>query len=1366
MSKEVEVTEGSSLPTVSSASVPKLSNTNFNTWKMMIEMILKLQNLQTAITNDKVDESIDMRARLLMLGAMDEVHRSQVIACQTAKKIMMRLELLYADTSAANIYRLMLKFYRYKKVHDDSIAVHVGKMDQMAMELKHLGKPVDDEVYQISLIGSLPSEYENLLEVWELTHPSMKTTANLVSRLIKREEDIKETGLSDQAFTVRKYSPDEWRKLPIAEKKKLSRCKTCKKRGHWAKECPDEGKGYASNMLTRESSEEEEIDVVNFCVTLTAGLNDSKIKNKWVADSGATKHMANNQDWFHELKLFKNQVTCKVGDGKKVEVKGIGSIKIVSTINGNKLQGILTNVLYIPTLAANLFSIGAATKMGINTTFNNKRCLMKKEGRVIAIGNMIEDNLYLMEIETLIEPGKALIVQKDRTIQEWHKAMGHPNRSRLLKLAKGLANEMIVKDKTANIECGPCAEGKGKQTSHPLKEKETPKLGGKVHADLSGKVNKDSLIGAHYYLMCKDEFSEYCFVYFLKNKSEVPRTVQKFIVEFEHKSDQQIKEFCTDNGSEFMNEELKLIMLKERIYHTTSAPYTPQQNGIIEREMGSINGMARSLMFASNIPGKLWPWAVEAAVYLRNRLPTSNNDLTPYERLTGRKPSVKHIIEFGTRVHVVRKQDHLKKFDSRTEPAIIVGYTFRSNTYQVYLLQSNRVVQSCDIIIQPHTEKTSSRNENSSDVEFTNIGLLQPRREHLDLDRISEDGYLDDEPTPFHSCLSDESATSEELQRLEQIRTKEKRNITVEQLRKQRSMIFNFFDEFRKQNTSTPIPTARDHMHDRQSIGDHSEEETVLPSAPIDDTEPTYVNLEELRQSNQTTGEFCGLHTFVDKEIPQDFNDAVTGKNREKWRSAIASELESLKKNQTWTYTTDEIDKQALTTKWVFAIKRNKEGKILKYKARLVVRGFEQRADVDYFETFAPVARQETVRSCLALAAARGMYIEQFDVVTAFLNGTLDEDVYIKRPEGVKGKKYLKLDKALYGLKQAPKAWNDCFTSALIEMELKQTLIDPCLFVGKDQTMFVLIYVDDGLIIGNNHKECLEVLEKLKERFELNHMNDGLFLGIEIHQQGDEISISQKQYIKQIIEKYSLEESMGRNGIMFDQLSLMQIDNKPSTAQPYRQALGCLQYLANATRPDILYAVNFLARFNQNPSDEHWEAILVVVKYLINTIDYSIRYKRGEINIMAYSDANWARPEWERHSTSGGLILLAGGPVVYFARRQSAIALSTAESEYLAAGDVCKELVWIKQLLSELGIIEVIPRLLIDNQSAIRQIKNTETLKRSKHIDLRFHFIRDLYKKKIFLLEYVNSNQQLADYLTKLLSSSRLKELTISSGLL
>lgn len=264
---------------------------------------------------------------------------------------------------------------------------------------------------------------------------------------------------------------------------------------------------------------------------------------------------------------------------------------------------------------------------------------------------------------------------------------------RIIELAKNLENMEVIGDDTTT-ECSDCPEGKGKKASFPRTNERAEKTGETVCVDLSGKIACLSLDGYNYYMIAEDEFTEFCYVYCLKNKATVHNKLATLISEFEQDSVNQIKKIYTDQGSEFINKSTEILFQMEGIIHETSPVYTPQQNGVIEREVESITAMARTMLCASDLPKELWPEAIQAATHLRNRLSTKRSSITPYERFTGKKPRVEGIIQFGKEVHVLKLETHLTKFEARTQPGWIVGYTKRRRNYLVYNKIENKVIET------------------------------------------------------------------------------------------------------------------------------------------------------------------------------------------------------------------------------------------------------------------------------------------------------------------------------------------------------------------------------------------------------------------------------------------------------------------------------------------------------------------------------------------------------------------------------------------------------------------------------------------------------------------------------------------------
>lgn len=434
---------------------------------------------------------------------------------------------------------------------------------------------------------------------------------------------------------------------------------------------------------------------------------------------------------------------------------------------------------------------------------------------------------------------------------------------------------------------------------------------------------------------------------------------------------------------------------------------------------------------------------------------------------------------------------------------------------------------------------------------------------------------------------------------------------------------------------------------------------------------------------------------------------------------------------------------------------------IVRHKARLVARGFTQEYGIDYLETFSPVVRFTSLRSILAIAASQNMHMKQFDVKTAFLNGELEETVFMKQPIGFDdgSGKVCKLQRSLYGLKQASRCWNRKFTSFIEQFGLEVCDSDPCVFVSHQ----------NNIIVGSDRASVEEVIKHLTKEFEINSMNVGCFLGFEIERQSDgSIFMHQMAYANKIIEKFRMNECHPVSVPSDPDQVLCKFDESNASDYPYRQLVGSLLYLAVATRPDIAFAIGSVSRYMESPTVTHERALKRILKYITGTADHGIQFERkGNQRLIGYSDADYAGDVTTRKSTSGFCFLFNGGMISWNSSLQHCVAQSTTESEYVAASEATKELVWLKRLFSELmpKIMDGEIDFFMDNISAIRLVKNPEFHKRTKHIDVRYHFIRQKFEEGAFDLQHVSTKEMIADVFTKALPRERFEFLRALMGL-
>jgi hypothetical protein len=504
---------------------------------------------------------------------------------------------------------------------------------------------------------------------------------------------------------------------------------------------------------------------------------------------------------------------------------------------------------------------------------------------------------------------------------------------------------------------------------------------------------------------------------------------------------------------------------------------------------------------------------------------------------------------------------------------------------------------------------------------------------------------------------------------------------------------------------------------------------------------------------------------------PENYQEAAKSKD---WQDAMRTELEMIEKNHTWELIDRPSDAPVIGVKWVFKTKLNLDGSIHKHKARLVAKGYAQKPGVDYNETFAPVARLDTIRTLIALAAQKGWKLFQLDVKSAFLNGMLDEEVYVEQPEGfeVKGSshKVYKLYKALYGLKQAPRAWYSEIDAYLTSCKFERSASEATLYTRSDSEggqIIISIYVDDIVYTGSSERMMTEFKREMMQRYEMSDL--GLlhhFLGIGVLQTNQGVFIHQSKYAKSLLTKFGLEDC---NPVAIP-LTVGEKLKKEDGSEPadeglYRRIVGSLLYLT-ATRPDLMYSASLLSRFMSCPTKKHMGIARRVLRYVQGTLDYGIEYTRGKsATLIGYCDADWGGSEDDSRSTSGYAFSFGSGVFSWASVKQSTVALSTAEAEYVSASEATAQAIWLRFVLEDFGEMqaEATP-LYCDNMSAISMAKNPVFHQKTRHINRRYHFIRESLKEGLINMQFCRGEDQLADIFTKALPKDRFNYLRLTLG--
>lgn len=495
------------------------------------------------------------------------------------------------------------------------------------------------------------------------------------------------------------------------------------------------------------------------------------------------------------------------------------------------------------------------------------------------------------------------------------------------------------------------------------------------------------------------------------------------------------------------------------------------------------------------------------------------------------------------------------------------------------------------------------------------------------------------------------------------------------------------------------------------------------------------------------------------------------------WKQAIQSEYDSLVSNNTWELADLPPGRKAIRCKWVFKIKRNSDGSVARLKARLVAQGYSQKHGIDYKETFSPVVRRESIRIVLALSVSLGLNLQQMDVDTAFLNSDLDQEIYMFQPRGFISKgqqnKVCKLKKAIYGLKQSPRLWNKNLDGFLRRIGFQSLYTDACIYIRKDAEGIVdgliAVYVDD-LVIGMKSQPLMtKVKRALSTHYKMKDLGSlDWFLGIEITRTCQSISLTQRSFSVELLKKWRMTEcndvctpSTVSDGLESDH----DVPLTSVTVKQYRSLIGALMYLSVNTRPDLAYTISALAQHVNNPGEIHWSCAKKVLRYLKGTLNYGITYTRAgdcthetildDINLHGYADASYANNKKDRKSRSAYVFFLNSGPITWCSKRQRCVALSTCEAELIALNEASKELVWIRRLIKEITGYKTLQPTVVyeDNLGCIEMVKNPKYHGRSKHIDIRNFYVREVVDQKKIKVQHMSTKKMVADVLTKSLDA-------------
>ena len=1051
-----------------------------------------------------------------------------------------------------------------------------------------------------------------------------------------------------------------------------------------------------------------------------------------------------------------------------------------STISCPALPGKGLTGVYSPAFRHNLISLKTLQRQGVEVVFPAKEdtaeCRNPDTGQVLWKFKCGPTGLYEASITANTAQACATHAFGHPT-ELLHHQLGHMSGDYLRQLINnkainGLPSRYTPAPPTSH--CLPCVEAKTQAKPHPLLRTRASAPLQKVHVDLVGPYPIEGLKGEHYRLTIVDDYSRFGWCYTLHTKEEAKHKLIEWIALVENQSELRLKHLHGDRGGEFLNRHLLGHLNCKGVRYTFSNPHSPQQNGVAEARNKASGRILLALLRHSEAPMCLWPYAAHHATLINNLYPHGLlHGKTPYEAWHGRVPNMARLKVWGCTGHVLLNKDERRRLGGKlgpvTKPCVLVGLNPLGAGWLLLDTSNNREVYSSDVDFWEDVPFYKRRTDRGDDpplqwVDFPEAPTQQDEQgppvdpppqqpfeaapnAPVDLPHaLPDDGGVDHNP----AAPADAPALGGD------------EDTPPRPVEHQRALV--------------------EPEEPRRSLRQQGQRPNNLPASNIKWYPDEQAGVAEvIPRTVHALVQTIALGETGDKRLeiptPNTLKEALNGEHGAEWMESMVKEYNGLKETGTFKIVPRKEARNVVKPKWVYKVKRRPDGSPL-FKSRLVAKGFSQREGIDYFDTWAPTARHTTARAFLHLAASNDMLIEAMDVDQAFLQGELLEEIYMEPPPGMSdtpGPEFVwRLERPLYGLKQSPRRWHAKLKAVLLQLGFRPTHSDPSLYVAATgEGTWILVYVDDMLLAASNQAELRALKEALKRSFPMKELGEvQTYLGMEVtrNRAKRELYLSQKRYITDLLHRFGQTECKEHPTPLAVNHNLG-LPTESEVAAPgherYAELLGGIMYLMVCTRPDIAHAVSVLSRFigTDRHGPQHWTAALRLLGYLKGTARHKLVLGGFNTCLEGHSDSSWADDLVQRRSSQGYCFNLGSGVISWKAGRSPAVALSTCEAELYAGTAAAQDAVWLMQLLRDLGHAQDAPTLWCDNESTVAMTKDPLFSARSKHIEARYFFIRELVQAGRIKTRHIRGIDNVADIFTKPLSQEDHQRLVAALGL-
>lgn len=1238
--------------------------------------------------------------------------RNQVQDFEDPYALMEHLRTIFFRKTPANLSEMIIELYNMDMPASRSIEDVIANIDRLSNDIKAQGGNVDDQGRAAVLHSVLMkcSLYRPIIMIisarTSIPGAEALTYAEVCDTARTYETTLTPAHFADDAAMNAVLLANHGKHDGNVPRDHTARCRTCKEDGHDWRQCLKYPPGTCWKCGVKGHSKRD-------CPSIThsANIAVATVPESFVVDTGATAHIVNRSDYLATSK----PTNCTVA--------GVHSATPVTATATGTLHDFPGTALLLPNARENILSVLQLGSHGWKADFRGSEAsLIAPDGLVLRAA---ADNSMLYRLDS--HQCFVAVAASTNDMLEWHNRLGHIGDDRLREICRDLTDTNQWPDKSP--VCQVCIESK--LTKAPVRRSATHqesdanlRPGQVLHIDLIGPMECASIPGGNYYeLQVKDRATRMLFRAPLVRKTGVGKALADIL-------DREFTPFgriCDrvnpDRGGEFYNKEFLSMCAERGIKVTFTASDTPAHNGLVERAHRTVVAIARSLLNAANLPGTFWSEAMDFATYLSNALPTSGlpDRLPPFFHWTGEMPKLNSLLTFGSKVFFLSPGG---RFGKTAAQGIYLGPA-RDTTggaSRVWNPASERIIVSRDIrVIEPVIvpppavpEVVPLASIDPAPVPVV-VEVVQPAiaKAAHPVEDIDSD-YASETDSEFNSD-SEEVVNHDQTQRNEQL------EVMRDQYRAAR----------RRQ------PALEDHAELRRS--------TRLQHAAM----------------------------IATSEEPSNYKEAIASNDAESWIAAMQEELSSLQNQKVYEIVERTAGMRCVTSKWVFKVKFDAENIPIRYKSRLAARGFTQLPGIDFDGVSAPVISKEAVRIFFAVAAQRGWKLEQFDVKTAYLYAPLDKTVYMEPPAGftelwgqqlspdeqnlLENGGVLRLKKALYGLRQSGRCWYDTLSNIMQSVcNMVPSAVEPCLFVGSNR--IALFHVDDGLCATLTDEDMTVLLDAIASQFDIARLGfPRHYTGLIADQKPNgDILLHQRAYINSMTANFALNNNHKVTPMIFGAPLPEDGYSPPGDIKVYREIIGSLLYASIGTRPDITTAVSILSRHLSAPTAAHVSRARHIVSYLAGVPDLGICFRRqGELNIQVYCDASFAPDEHNRRSRTGYVVTINKAPVAWKSQLQSIVAQSTSESEYIALCDAVREAVYVRRVMEAMDITHEGPIIVFEDNQVTKRMAEEVSTRRSKHIDIRYHYVRSQVAAGAVVIKDCRSADMIADLLTKPLPRSQ-----------